>query len=82
MTGVLADGTGPPACGADVEPTGGQFVEDSATFTDDWYVRRTRRLPVPGFTTCPYPGWSGDRQVVGNVGLNDEKLSGQLPLFA
>jgi hypothetical protein len=33
------------------------------------YVRRARRLPEPGLTTWPYPGWSGERHVLGNVGL-------------
>lgn len=33
------------------------------------YVRRLRRRPVPDFTTCPYPGLSGERQLSGNVGL-------------
>ena len=35
-----------------------------------WVLRRARRRPVPLETTCPYPGWSGDKHVLGKVGLN------------
>ena len=31
--------------------------------------RRILLLVPPLATTWPYPGWSGDRQVLGNVGL-------------
>jgi hypothetical protein len=32
-------------------------------------LRLARRRPVPLAITCPYPGCSGDKQVVGKVGL-------------
>lgn len=37
---------------------------------DACVLRLARRRFGPDATTCPYPGWSGDRQVVGNVGLH------------
>ena len=33
-------------------------------------LRRARRFPVPGFAICPYPGSSGGKHELGNVGLS------------
>ncbi len=54
-----------PACGPDAPAA---TIPEFCT----WLLRLVRRRPLPLAMTCPYPGCSGDRHVVGNVGLRGD----------